>query len=45
MKFELYYLGEKIDEINVSSKQYARKVFFECLSVKEKKVNSRNGKI
>ena len=35
MKFGLFYLDKKIDTIEVSSKQYAKKRFLESISVRE----------
>lgn len=32
-RFGLYYLNKKIDEIELSSKQYAKKRFFECITI------------
>lgn len=36
MVYEIYYLNEKIDEIDVSNKSYAKKRFLENLEIREK---------
>lgn len=35
--YELYYLNKKIDEIDVSSKQYAKKRLLKWVEVRSKK--------
>jgi len=34
-KYELWYLNKKIDEIDLSSKAYAKKRFFEYIRIEE----------
>ena len=43
MKYGLYYLNKKIDEIDLSSKQYAKERFFMNIRVKEINLKNKKG--
>ena len=44
MEYVLYYLDKELDSINLTSKQYAKKRFFECIKVRARKSKLQNNK-